>query len=78
MSGEIFGLYATTGRTVSFLSPFMFGLFVTLGVSVTSASEESAAAQYWGILGIVLVLLLGLCVALLVKSPPKGNRVLSN
>ncbi|MDO5503383.1 MAG: MFS transporter [Actinomycetia bacterium] len=78
MSGEIFGLYATTGRTVSFLSPFMFGVFVTMGVAVTSAAEDSAAAQYWGILGIVLVLVVGFVLALLVKSPPRDNRVLDH
>ena len=27
-NGEIFGLYATTGRVVSFLSPALFGLFI--------------------------------------------------
>lgn len=59
-SGEIFGLYATTGRAVSFLSPTMFGLFVALGAAVTSQSNT----QYWGILGIVLVLLAGFLVML--------------
>ncbi|MFD0866718.1 MFS transporter [Tessaracoccus lubricantis] len=69
MSGEMFGLYATTGRAVSFLAPLLFGAFVALGVSVTRADQDSA--QHWGILGIVSVLLLGLIVALFVKEPPK-------
>ncbi len=47
--GEIFGLYATTGRAISFLAPALFALFVTLG-----------GATYFGILGIVVVLLAGL------------------
>jgi len=47
--GELFGLYATTGRAISFLAPTFFALFVALG-----------GAAYWGILGIVLVLLAGL------------------
>ena len=47
--GELFGLYATTGRAISFIAPALFALFVTLGGST-----------YWGILGIVVVLLAGL------------------
>ncbi|WP_277451443.1 MFS transporter [Janibacter sp. DB-40] len=64
-SGEIFGLYATTGRVVSFLSPAAFGLFIWLG-SVVTGQENT---QYWGILGIALVLLAGLLVLLPVKAP---------
>ena len=73
MSGEIFGLYATTGRAVSFLSPLLFGLGITIGQSVLSSSEE--AAQYWGILGVVVVLLAGLLLALFVKDPPRATEV---
>jgi UMF1 family MFS transporter len=47
--GEVYGLYATTGRCVSFLAPVLFGVFISI-----------FGAQYWGILGIVLVLLVGL------------------
>lgn len=57
--GEVFGLYATTGRAATFIAPAMFGLFVTIG-----------GVQYWGILGIVLVLLVGLLLLLPVKSRP--------
>jgi UMF1 family MFS transporter len=56
--GEIFGLYATTGRAVSFLAPMAFGIFVAIG-----------GAQYWGILGIVAVLAVGLVLLLLVRPP---------
>ncbi|WP_353082461.1 MFS transporter [Tessaracoccus lapidicaptus] len=69
MSGEMFGLYATTGRAVSFLAPTMFGLAIAVGVAVTGSAEESA--QYWGILGVVLVLLAGFLVALFVKQPAR-------
>ncbi len=55
--GEIFGLYATTGRAVSFLAPMAFGVFVAIG-----------GAQYWGILGIVAVLAIGLVLLLLVRT----------
>jgi UMF1 family MFS transporter len=47
--GEIFGLYATTGRAISFLAPSLFGLLVMW-----------CGATYFGILGIVAVLVAGL------------------
>lgn len=55
--GEIFGLYATTGRAVSFLAPGLFALFVGL-----------SGDTRLGILGIVLVLLAGLFLMLPVKA----------
>lgn len=69
-SGEIFGLYATTGRAVSFLSPAMFGIFVALGAQFTSETNT----QYWGILGIVLVLFAGFLVMLPVQERQKPVR----
>jgi UMF1 family MFS transporter len=57
--GEVFGLYATTGRAVSFLAPTAFALFITIG-----------GEQYWGILGIVLVIFIGL----LLLIPVQGNQ----
>ena len=71
MSGEIFGLYATTGRAVSFLAPTLFAVGIAVGRLVLGESE--ADAQYWGILGIVVVLAAGLVVALAVKAPPRGG-----
>ena len=62
-SGEIFGLYATTGRAVSFLSPLAFGAAMAIGGWFVDGS-----AQYFGILGIVVVLLLGLVVMIPVKE----------
>ncbi len=55
--GEVFGLYATTGRAVSFLAPLLFATFVAV-----------AGAQYWGILGIVIVLAIGLVLLIPVKA----------
>ena len=55
--GEIFGLYATTGRAVSFLAPGLFTLFV----GVTGDTR-------FGIIGIVVVLLAGLLLMLPVKA----------
>lgn len=63
--GEIFGLYATTGRVVSFLAPAAFGLFIWIGSVVTGETNT----QYWGILGIALVLVAGLAVLIPVKTP---------
>jgi UMF1 family MFS transporter len=54
--GELFGLYATTGRAISFITPALFALFVTLG-----------GEDYWGILGIVAVLAVGILLMLRVK-----------
>lgn len=68
-SGEVFGLYATTGRVVSFLSPALFGIMISVGVWVTGAENT----QYWGILGIVIVLLAGFLVMLPVKE--KQGRI---
>jgi UMF1 family MFS transporter len=56
--GELFGLYATTGRAVSFLAPALFALFV----SVTDVER-------YGIIGILLVLLAGLLALLPVRRP---------
>jgi len=60
--GEVFGLYATTGRAASFLAPTAFAIMVTV-----------FGATYWGILGIVLVLLAGLLLLLPVHA--KQNRM---
>jgi UMF1 family MFS transporter len=62
--GQLFGLYATTGRAVSFLAPVLFGLFTYL-----------FGTDRAGIVGILLVLGAGLLALLPVKSPPlSGGR----
>jgi UMF1 family MFS transporter len=58
--GEVFGMYATTGRAASFLAPTAFALMVTI-----------FGETYWGILGIVLVLLVGLLLLLPVRARQK-------
>lgn len=63
--GEVFGLYATTGRAVSFMAPAMYGLFLLIGKAVTPAGEDYT---YWGILGIMLILLVGLGLTIPVKA----------
>lgn len=59
--GQMFGLYATTGRAVSFLAPALFGLFTTWG------------GPRLGIVGILVVLAAGL-LALLPVRPPVHAR----
>jgi UMF1 family MFS transporter len=61
--GEVFGLYATTGRAVSFLAPTAFALFITIG-----------GEQYWGILGIILVIFIGLLLLLPVQAKQQRLR----
>jgi UMF1 family MFS transporter len=56
--GEIFGLYATTGRAASFLSPLLWSTFIAI-----------FGFQYWGVLGIVLVIAVGFVLLLFVKIP---------
>jgi UMF1 family MFS transporter len=58
--GELFGLYATTGRAVSFLAPTLFALCI--GIFGTQLS---------GVAGILAVLLLGLLVLLPVRAPAR-------
>ena len=64
--GAMFGLYATTGRAVSFLAPAMWALSITAGAAITGSSQDDA--QYFGILGIMAVLALGLFLLLGVRS----------
>jgi UMF1 family MFS transporter len=61
--GELFGLYATTGRAVSFLAPTLVGVF-------TQAFGSDRA----GIVGILLVLGVGLLALWPVRSPCNAER----
>ncbi len=58
--GEMFGLYATTGRAASFLAPGLFALFSGL------------FSDRVGILGIALVLLAGAVALTRVAPPPRS------
>ncbi|MCB4208463.1 MFS transporter [Arthrobacter sp. UM1] len=55
---EFFGLYATTGRAVSFLAPSLFSLCIAIG-----------GRQIHGVVGIALVLAAGLLALLPVREP---------
>jgi len=56
--GEIFGLYATTGRVASFISPALW----TISIAIFGAT-------IYGVLGIAVVLLVGAVLLLFVKLP---------
>ena len=60
--GELFGLYATTGRAATFLAPALYGIF-------TAVFRDPA----YGILGIVLVLLAGLLLLLPVRAGARAT-----
>lgn len=62
--GEVFGLYATTGRAVSFLAPAAF----TLAVMVGEAINGIGGGTPFGIFGIIVVLALGLALLIPVKE----------
>ncbi len=62
--GQFFGLYATTGRAVSFLAPSLFGLFVWM-----------FDADRAGIGGLLVVLAIGLVALLAVEPPDKAETV---
>lgn len=68
--GELFGLYATTGRAVSFLAPLLF----TTAIAVAGSWVLDGQAQRYGILGILLVLLLGLVLLLPIRAPKGRGR----
>jgi UMF1 family MFS transporter len=56
--GQLFGLYATTGRAVSFIAPTLVGLFTYL-----------FATDRAGMAGILLVLALGVLALWKVRAP---------
>ncbi|GAA3070124.1 MULTISPECIES: MFS transporter [Actinomycetes] len=65
-AAELFGLYATAGRSVSFLTPALISLILLI-----SAAEETdvQAGDKAIILGIVVILVLGMAAMLLVRNP---------
>jgi UMF1 family MFS transporter len=62
--GEIFGLYATTGRAASFLAPAMWTMMIAL-----------TGATIWGTVGIIAVVLAGLIMMLFVRTPADKGEV---
>lgn len=58
MQGELFGLYATTGRVMSFLSPWLWAAFIGW-----------FGATHFGILGLLIVVAVGLALVLWLVKP---------
>jgi UMF1 family MFS transporter len=65
--GEVFGLYQTTGRAISFLSGFFWATAITIAAVVTG--EENTTI--YGVLGLMVILIVGLLLLLRVNPNPK-------
>lgn len=63
--GELFGLYATTGRAAGWIAPALWATFIALFAKQT----------LYGILGIALVLAIGFVLLLFVRAPEKTRSV---
>lgn len=59
--GEVFGLYATTGRAAGWMASLLWGVFIAVAANQT----------LYGILGIALVLAIGFVLLLFVKPPAR-------
>ncbi|AJT43092.1 MFS transporter [Psychromicrobium lacuslunae] len=59
--GELYGLYATTGRAASFIAPILFASFIAW-----------FGSQRFGIIGIAIVLLAGLLLLIPVNRPAQA------
>src|SRR5690606_4189151 len=59
--GEIFGLYATTGRAAGWMASLLWSVFIVLAANQT----------LYGILGIALVLAVGFVLLCFVKAPAR-------
>jgi UMF1 family MFS transporter len=64
--GEVFGLYQTTGRAISFLSGFVFFGSITIASRITGQEDT-----IYGILGLMVILIVGLLLLLRVNPNPK-------
>ncbi|WIM67328.1 MFS transporter [Corynebacterium breve] len=62
--GEMFGLYTTTGRAVSWLTPLLFATFI----GIAGADDRA------GIIGIVMVLLIGAILIIPVRDPVRTEQ----
>lgn len=66
--GEVMGLYMTTGRAVSFLSPLLWTTAISIALSM---GINNAQATVWGILGLMIVLLAGILLFARVSAKPQ-------
>lgn len=61
--GEIFGLYATTGRAAGWMASLLWGIFIALAANQT----------LYGILGIAIILAIGFALLWFVKPPARAT-----
>ncbi len=61
--GEVFGLYATTGRAAGWMASLLWSVFIAIAANQT----------LFGILGISIVLLIGGIMLLFVKAPERAS-----
>ena len=66
--GEVMGLYMTTGRAVSFLSPLLWTTAISVALSM---GINNAQATVWGILGLMVVLVAGILLLARVSPNPQ-------
>jgi UMF1 family MFS transporter len=66
--GEVMGLYMTTGRAVSFLSPMLWTASISLALTFGYTNAE---ATVWGILGLMVVLVAGILLLWRVSPNPQ-------
>lgn len=66
--GEVFGLYQTTGRAVSFISPLLWTSAISAALAAGVSQEQSTV---FGILGLLLVLVVGTILLAFVNPNPK-------
>jgi len=66
--GEVMGLYMTTGRAVSFLSPLLWTSSISLALAL---GVPNASATVWGILGLMVVLVAGILLLARVHPTPQ-------
>lgn len=65
--GEVFGLYQTTGRAISFLSGFFWASAITIAAIVTGNENTTI----YGVLGLMVILIVGLGLLLRVNPNPQ-------
>ena len=65
--GEVFGLYQTTGRAISFLSGFFWATAITIGAVLTGKENTTI----YGVLGLMVILIVGLILLLRVNPNPQ-------
>lgn len=72
--GEVFGLYATTGRAVSFLAPLAYSTAISIGAFFLGVTDREAT--YFGILGLIAVLVVGLALFIPVRRHARATTSL--